>query len=296
MHLIATLIAPPGKRPPSAEAALAIIAHGGEVLEEAWVEPGVAFDVHFSGGDADEIRFILHTLADRAGVDMVLQPGPRRAKKLLVSDMDSTIIEQECIDELAACVGLKKKVAAITACAMNGEIDFADALRARVALLKGLTTADLQRVLDARNTLMPGAATLIATLKARGVYCLLVSGGFTFFTRIVRDRAGFDRDEANILLMDDGVLTGAVVEPILGSEAKLAALKRYAKQQGITLTKTIAIGDGANDLPMIQAAGMGIAYHAKPTVEAAAPARIRHNDLTALLYVLGIPKREWAGE
>jgi phosphoserine phosphatase len=292
MHIV-TLIGPAGKRPPATDAALAIVAHGGLIHKEHWLENGTAYDIHFEGGDPMELNFVLHCLADRAGCDVVLQPGPRREKKILVSDMDSTIIEQECIDEIAAVIGLKKKVAAITQRAMNGELVFEDALRERVALLKGIDKASLQKVLDERITLMPGATTLIATLRAHGVYCLLVSGGFTFFTRAVRERAGFDADEANILGMEEGVLTGNVAEPILGKEAKVAALQRAVRERGLTLSKTIAIGDGANDLPMIETAGLGIAYHAKPSVEAAAPARIRHCDLTALLYILGIPRDEW---
>jgi len=292
-HHIATLIAPPGSFPPLNDASIAIEAHGGRILHEEWLENGIAYDIHFEGGDPLEMRFLMQCLSDRSKIDAVLQPGPRREKKLLVSDMDSTIIEQECIDELAAVMGLKKKVAEITRRAMNGELEFAPALRERVALLEGLHADELQKVLDRHITLMPGAATLIATLRARGVYCLLVSGGFTFFTRAIAARAGFDADEANILEMENDTLTGRVIEPILGKEAKLASLQKAARERGIPLSKTIAIGDGANDLPMIQAAGLGIAYHAKPKVEAESPTRIRYNDLTALLYVLGIPRKEW---
>lgn len=292
-HTIATLIGPPGTRPPTNDAALAIVAHGGSIRKEEWIENGIAYDIHYEGGDPLEMQFVMRTLAERAKVDIVLQHGPRREMKLFVSDMDSTIIEQECIDELADKVGCKKKVAAITARAMNGEIGFEGALRERVALLKGLTTADLQHVLDTRITLMPGASTLVATLHARGIHTLLVSGGFTFFTGAIRTRAGFDADLANTLIMEHGALTGDVGEPILGREAKREALLTAAREHDIPLGRTIAIGDGANDLPMLQEAGLGIAYHAKPAVEAEVGVRIRYNDLTALLYILGIPKHEW---
>ena len=227
-------------------------------------------------------------------IDCVMQPLDGREKKLLISDMDSTMIHQECIDELADCVGLRAPVSAITARAMNGELDFAAALRERVALLKGMEVATLQRVYEERITPMAGAKTLLATMRARGAQAVLVSGGFTFFTHRVAAALGFTANEANILQVADGKITGTVHEPILGSDAKLAALLRHAKAQRMPLQSTLAVGDGANDLPMLLAAGLGVAYHAKPIVGARAKAAIHFNDLTALLYIQGIAQREWA--
>jgi phosphoserine phosphatase len=200
--------------------------------------------------------------------------------------MESTIIRQEMLDELADMVGIKDRVADITWRAMNGEIDFKDALRERVALLAGLPAAMLEAA-QARVTLMPGARALVATMRAQGARCVLVSGGFKVFTARVRDEVGFDADQANDLEIADGKLTGRPVEPILDKDAKLAALMRIAGENRIPLRETLAVGDGANDLPMLQAAGLGVAYHAKPAVAAGARARIDHGDLTALLYAQG---------
>jgi len=227
------------------------------------------------------------------GIDMVLQPFANREKKLLISDMDSTMISQECIDELADVVGLKEHVAAITERAMNGELDFKSALRERVMLLKGLKTADLERVMNKRITLMPGAQTLVRTMKARGAYTVLVSGGFTFFTSRVANAIGFDVDVGNRLEMQNDSLTGTVKEPILDKDTKRELLRHYCAAKDLPLEDALAVGDGANDLPMLLAAGTGIAYHAKPSVQAEAKARINHNDLSALLFVQGIPRREW---
>ena len=233
-------------------------------------------------------------LADAAGVDAIYQPAEGREKKALIADMDSTMIEQECIDELADLIGLREHIAGITTRAMNGELDFADALRARVALLKGLCVGDLARVYEERITLMSGAYTLVQTMRARGAATMLISGGFTFFVTQVALAIGFDHDDGNELIFDaQGRLTGAVADPILGASAKRDALVALAELYRLPLAATLAVGDGANDLPMLQTAGLGVAYHAKPIVEAAAPARIRHNDLTALLYLQGIAKADW---
>lgn len=272
---------------------LTLIAKPGSVIPDAllrkfsavqWLEPKLACDIFF------EEKPELLELVD---VDYVLQPVATRAKKLLISDMDSTMIAQECIDELADLVGKKAEVSAITARAMNGELDFKAALRERVALLKGLREADLLHVYHERITLMPGARTLIQTLKKRGCYSVLVSGGFTFFTERVAHAIGFDAQEANQLEVENGALTGRVVEPILDKESKREALLRIAGERSIPIEETLSLGDGANDLPMLLAAGLGVAYHAKPAVRAQAHAQITHNDLSALLYVLGIPKAEW---
>jgi phosphoserine phosphatase len=273
---VLTLIAKPGSVIP-ADVLSKFGAH-------AWLEPDIACDIFF-----DE-KPSLPSIID---LDYVLQPVARRDKKLLISDMDSTMIQQECIDELADLVGKKEEVAAITERAMNGELDFKAALRERVALLTGLSETDMLRVYNERITLMPGARTLIETLKARGCYSVLVSGGFTFFTSRVAAAIGFDADEANRLEMAHGVLSGCVIEPILDKDSKREALLRIAAARGVSRENTLAIGDGANDVPMLLEAGLGVAYHAKPSVRAQAAAQINHNDLSALLYVMGIPKREW---
>jgi phosphoserine phosphatase len=200
--------------------------------------------------------------------------------------MESTMIENEMLDDLADFLGLRDKIAGITARAMNGEIDFAGALTERVGLLKGLATSKLDEAAK-RIRYMPGGATLIATMKKHGATCALVSGGFTYFTAMVRERLGFDSDAANRLAVNGDVLAGTVEPPILGKEAKLATLQKLAGERGIGVSDTIAVGDGANDLPMLEAAGLGVAFRAKPAVAAAVPARINHGDLTALLYLQG---------
>ncbi|MFZ4125400.1 MAG: phosphoserine phosphatase SerB [Rickettsiales bacterium] len=274
MSYVMTLIAPEGTKlnPPSV---------GGRIV---WLEDGRACDIFFDS--VPEMPAI-------DGVDIVIQPTAGRKKKLLISDMDSTMISQECIDELADVVGLKARVAAITERAMNGELDFKAALRERVALLKGLKTTDLERVMNERITLMPGAKTLVHTMKARGAYTVLVSGGFTFFTSRVAQQIGFDIDVANILEIENELLTGTVHEPILDKDTKRELLQHYCAAKGCALGDALAVGDGANDLPMLLAAGTGIAYHAKPTVQAQAKARINYNDLSALLFVQGIARSDW---
>ena len=209
--------------------------------------------------------------------------------------MDSTIITVECLDELADMAGLKPQIAAITERAMRGELEFEAALRERVGMLKGLKLDALQRAYDERVRLMPGAKALLATMRKQDAHTMLVSGGFGFFTSRVAKEAGFHEERGNILLDDGMALTGAVAEPILGREAKLEALESGAKSLGIALSQTLAVGDGANDLAMIQKAGMGVAYHAKPVVAAAAGAAIAHNDLTALLYLQGYSASEIIG-
>jgi phosphoserine phosphatase len=227
-------------------------------------------------------------------VDYALTPdGPGRRKRLLLADMDSTIIGCECLDELADFAGVKAEVSAITERAMRGEIGFEGALRERVAMLKGLPAADLQRCFDQRVRLNPGARTLVATMAAQGARCVLVSGGFDFFTSRVAALAGFQAERANHLIEAEGRLTGAVREPILGREAKLAALREETAARSLALSEALAIGDGANDLAMIEAAGLGVAYRAKPVVAAQADARVDHADLTALLYFQGYRAEEF---
>lgn len=227
------------------------------------------------------------------GCDVNLVPAEGRRKRLLIADMDSTIIGVECIDELADFAGLKAEVAAITERAMRGELDFEGALTARVALLKGLPAADLQRCYDERVRLNPGARVAVRTMAARGAVTALVSGGFGFFTGRVAEAAGFGSEQANELIVADGVLTGEVARPILGREAKRAALVRLAAEAGLTPADALAVGDGANDLDMVRTAGLGVAYRAKPALAAAAGARLEHSDLTALLALQGIAESEW---
>jgi len=227
-------------------------------------------------------------------IDMAVQPESNRRKRLLIADMDSTMIQQECIDELADEAGVGAHVAGITARAMNGELDFADALRERVTLLKGLPETVIANVLRDRITLMPGGPALLATMRANGAHCALVSGGFTSFTSVIAARLGFHENHANTLLAEGGALTGQVADPILGKEAKLQALHQIAVRLGLTQADAIAVGDGANDLPMLQAAGTGVALHAKPRVQADCDIRVNHGDLTALLYLQGYNRDAFA--
>lgn len=254
-----------------------------------FLSPGFAFDLPVENGAA---LVAARNLAGNAPLDINLLATGNRRKKLLVADMDSTIINVECLDELADMAGLKPQIAAITERAMRGELEFEAALRERVGMLKGLELSALQRAYDARVRLNPGAKNLLATMRAHGAHTMLVSGGFGFFTKRVAEAAGFHEERGNILLDDGASLTGKVGEPILGRAAKLEALESGAKSLGIDLSQTLAVGDGANDLAMIQAAGMGVAYHAKPVVAAAAGAAIQHNDLTALLYLQGYSDSE----
>jgi phosphoserine phosphatase len=247
------------------------------------LSPGEAVDIPCpTRPDMDKVRAALEGLA----VDALSIPNRGRRKALLVADMDSTIVISETLDEIAAYAGLKDKVAAITARSMNGEIDFQDALRERVALLKGLDLSALEATW-AKTELTPGAMTLVATMRAHNAMTALVSGGFTYFTGRVAALCGFDAHRANTLIDDGAVLTGEVSEPILDRDAKLAALHEFAAARGVKLGATLAVGDGANDLAMIQAAGMGVAFHAKPLVSAASRYRIEHADLRALLFAQG---------
>jgi phosphoserine phosphatase len=257
--------------------------------EALWLSPGRAFDIGIAG-DAQAALAEARSLGHNADINVVATA--QRRKKLLVADMDSTIIGCECLDELADMAGLKERVSAITERAMRGEIEFATALRERVALLRGLPLAALEKTYRERVRLNPGAAALVATMKKHGARSCLVSGGFTYFTSRVAALAGFDDQQANTLRDDGTALTGEVAEPILGREAKLAALDAEAAALGISFAETLAVGDGANDLDMIKRAGLGVAYHAKPVVAAAAGAGIAHGDLTGLLYLQGYRDEE----
>ena len=288
---IATLLTSPAT--PTLDPALV------ESLRNAW-----------GGGDADWLAvdeaaaFTLGTMPDNRwdvwadlqnmGVDLVILPAEGQRKKMLLADMDSTMIQQECIDELADEAGVGDRVKDITARAMNGELDFEGALTERVGLLEGLDESVIDKVLNERITFMPGGATLLATMKANGAYAALVSGGFTAFTTKVAGELGFDENRANTLLVEGGKLNGDVQRPILGREAKIQALKEITQRLGLGHDDVMAVGDGANDLGMLHLAGAGVALHAKPSVAAECDIRINFGDLTALLYIQGYRKSDFA--
>lgn len=293
MAFVATLVANPSNpvltTALAEEAAAAVDASG-----LYWLTDGVACDIALKdGANPDWQEALLRGVIGDAPVDVVVQKAETRRKKLLIADMDSTMIGQECIDELAAEVGLKDKVADITARAMNGEIAFEPALTERVALLKGLPLSVVGDVIEKRITLTPGGLELVATMKAKGYYTALVSGGFTVFTGPIAAALGFNENRANILLEKDGHLTGAVAEPILGKQAKVDALVDITTKLGISTADALAVGDGANDLGMLHLAGAGVALHAKPMVSAQVKIRIDHADLTALLYIQGYRKTDF---
>lgn len=252
-----------------------------------------ACDLPFAGLALEQAEAAARREVGDRPVDLVVQPVAGRRKRLLVADMESTVIRQEMLDELAGYVGVKERVADITARAMNGEIDFRDALRERVGLLKGLPATVLDEVWEKAEA-MPGAAALVATMRKHGAACILVSGGFKPFTRRVRAWFGFDDDQGNDLEIAEGVLTGRVIEPILDRDSKLAALRGCAGERGLPIEATMSVGDGANDLPMLLAAGLGIAFHAKPSVAAQARSRVDHADLTALLFAQGYRAADFA--
>ncbi|NZD61837.1 phosphoserine phosphatase SerB [Rhizobium sp. WYCCWR 11290] len=293
MALVATLVANPSNpvlTPKIAEQAAEAVNASGLY----WLADGIACDIALRDGtDAQAAEANILAIIASAPIDLVIQEQETRRKKLLIADMDSTMIGQECIDELAAEVGLKEKVADITARAMNGEIAFEPALRERVALLKGLPISVVDEVIAKRITLTPGGPELLATMKSKGHYTALVSGGFTVFTSRIGAALGFDENRANTLLEDGGILSGFVAEPILGKQAKVDALNEIAARLGISPEEAIAVGDGANDLGMLHLAGSGVALHAKPTVAAEAQMRINHGDLTALLYIQGYRKTDF---
>jgi len=262
---------------------------GGDAV---WLDPGVAAEFEVETMPAN--RWDVWQGLQGMGVDLVVQPAAGRRKKLLIADMDSTMIQQECIDELADEAGVGAYVAGITARAMNGELDFEGALRERVGLLKGLPVTVIAEVVRDRITLMPGGPQLLATMKANGAHAALVSGGFTAFTSAIAGMLGFDENRANILLIEDNKLTGQVAEPILGRAAKVTALEEISARLGISVADAMAVGDGANDLGMLGLAGAGVALHAKPSVAAQCDLRVNHGDLTALLYMQGYAREEFA--
>lgn len=257
-----------------------------------WLSPGEAVEFPLAATPPDAAAVWAELQAE--GIDLCLVPAAGRRKRLLIADMDSTMIGQECIDELADMAGIGAQVAAITARAMNGEIGFEEALRERVALLAGLDAAIIARVLARRITPAPGGRELVATMRENGAYAALVSGGFTAFAEPVAAQLGFDESRANLLLESEGRLTGKVAEPILGQDAKLAALHEITARLGITPADALAAGDGMNDLAMLQAAGMGVAVHGKPALQERVTLRINHAGLTALLFIQGYARADFA--
>jgi len=272
-----------------AEAAGRLATVGCAPVDSKWLDEGKAADIFF-GLDPIAARAALTGVGER--VDVIVQPASGREKKLLIADMDSTMITVECIDELADYAGIKAQIAEITERAMRGELDFAGALHERVALLKGLADAAIDQCRTERVKIMPGAKALVRTMKQRGARTLLVSGGFTRFTGPVAEEIGFDDAVANVLEIADGALLGTVTLPIVDAARKRMELEA-AINDGIDRPLTLAVGDGANDIPMIQGAGLGVAYHAKPRTREAAAAEIVHGDLSVLLYAQGIASAEW---
>lgn len=283
-----TLIGAPGALDAAMVCALRNAWGGGDIR---WLSPGEAAE--FTMPQVPENRWEVWADLQARGADLVVQRSAGRRKVMLLADMDSTMIEQECIDELAEMAGVGAHVRAITARAMNGELDFEGALLERVALLRDLPERVIGEVLERRITLMPGAEMLVATMRARGAYTALVSGGFTAFTARIAERLGFDENRANTLLAEDGRLVGDVRRPILGREAKVQALEEITARLGITTADALAVGDGANDLGMLGRAGTGVALHAKPSVAAQCDVRINHGDLTALLYLQGYARGDF---
>ena len=289
---VATLLSDPARPAVGAAVVAAAAAVLGPGTRVHPLHHGVAADLLVTAEATSREPALRQALADHP-VDIVVQPSRHRRKRLFLADMDSTMIGQECVDELADFVGLKAEVSAITERAMRGEIAFEPALRERVALLRGLPVATVDRIMAERITLTPGGRTLVATMTAHGAHTCLVSGGFTLFTGPVAALVGFGENRANRLDIEGDRLAGTVAEPILGREAKRATLLELRERLGLEPAETLAVGDGANDLAMLEAAGMGVAYRAKPAVAAAAHARIDHADLTALLYIQGYAAAEF---
>jgi len=295
MQSVVTLIAP--EDTPLGEAIVgevraALNTLGAETSQPAWLCDGIAADIGFEHLSDDQADAAARSVIAEARIDVIAQPAATRRKSLLLADMDSTIVTTETLDDLAAHVGLKEQISAITARAMNGELDFKEALRERVGMLKDLSVDALESAW-AEVELSPGAATLVRTMAANGARCVLVSGGFKFFTSRVGAMCGFHEDLSNDLVIEGGKLTGAVTEPILDKDVKLQTLIARAAEHGLSLAETLSVGDGANDLPMLKGAGLGVAYRGKPSVRAEAPARLDHADLSGLLYAQGYNAEEF---
>lgn len=292
-HMLTLIAAPGALTPDHLRAARAALSALGADLDAAeWLSEAEAVDQPFTALAAEQAEAAVRAALGDAPLDLIAQPRDGRRKKLLLADMDSTIVTSETLDEIAAFAGLKEQIAEITRRSMNGELDFAQALTARVAMLRGLDDSALEATWKATE-LTPGAAELVGTMRANGAHTALVSGGFTFFTARVAELVGFHEHHANTLLVEEGKLTGAVGQPILDRDAKLATLKRLAAQLGVPLAEAATVGDGANDLAMIQAAGLGVAFRAKPVVAAAARHRLEHADLRGLLFAQGYRAAEF---
>jgi phosphoserine phosphatase len=297
MELVLTLIANPAQ----ANLTQQHVDHVQTTLSKAdcvpsapsWLAENIACDIFFEGKDLTRLRNMVQGEVSEFGIDSVIQPAAHRRKRLLLADMDSTIVIGETLDELAGVAGLKERVAAITERAMRGELDFKEALRERVAMLKGLPATALDETLKITE-LTGGARQLVQTMRANGAYTVLVSGGFKFFTDAIGKKVGFHEDRSNEMIIVNDILTGDVGDPILDRDAKLESLNSIRAAKQIPIEETLATGDGANDLPMIVAAGLGVAFHAKPVVEEKAPAAIRYGDLTALLYIQGYRREEFS--
>ncbi|WP_147126452.1 phosphoserine phosphatase SerB [Shimia ponticola] len=287
----AILIAKPGALEAAMPEALRNAWGGGEIL---WLSEGEAAEFPIDRVPGN-YRAVWEDLQGQ-GVDLNVVPRELRRKRILIADMDSTMIQQECIDEMAAYAGIGDKVAEITARAMDGKLDFEEAMLERVGLIKGLPVVALQEVFDRQITFMPGGKTLVSTMRANKAYAALVSGGFTFFTERVGGAMGFDETRANVLIVDGDVLAGDVERPILGREAKVDALKDVTARLGVGPEHALAVGDGANDLGMLGLAGLGVALHAKPSVQEECPVRVNHGDLTALLYLQGYAKADFVDD
>ncbi|HEV7265336.1 MAG TPA: phosphoserine phosphatase SerB [Falsiroseomonas sp.] len=293
MPHILTLIAPPGTLDAAlvARVRTALDALGAEPGKPDWLAEAEAVDLPFTGAGEQAVAAARAALAD-APVDAIAQPRDGRRKRLLIADMDSTIVTSETLDEIAAHAGLKERIAEITRRSMNGELDFRAALIERVGMLEGLAVGALEATWE-QTRMMQGSAELVGTMRAQGAVCCLASGGFTFFTGRVAEKLGFHHHVSNVLLVENGKLTGRVAEPVFDRNAKLATLTRLASENALPMEATLAVGDGANDLDMICAAGLGVAFKAKPVVAAAARARVDHGDLTALLFAQGYPRRDF---
>lgn len=297
MKSILTLISPAGGQALNstlmADATTALVRAGAAVEGENWLARDAACDIPFSGIEPHMGEGVVRQVIEGAAIDVVVQPAEGRRKALLVADMDSTIVTSETLDELAEFAGIKDKIAEITRRAMNGEIDFQGALRERVGMLKGLPAEALEKTL-ARVVLTTGATALVRTMRAHGAYTALISGGFTFFTGRVATLVGFNEHRGNTLGIANGELTGTVGEPILDKDSKLNTLRELVARLQISPQLSMAVGDGANDLPMLQAAGLGVAFRAKPITAKGAAARIDHAGLEALLYIQGYKRNEFA--
>jgi len=292
VEYVATFVAGAGGPPLTAEGVRAWSAPVGAI---DWLEPCVAADVFFQRAPEalPDLRLALQAAASEGGADAIVQPKVGRRKRLLVADMDSTMIGQECIDELAEFAGIRERIAKITERAMRGELEFEPALRERVALLAGLPISIIETILAERVTFTSGARTLVATMRANGAYTALVSGGFTLFAEKIAAGLGFDEARANRLETREGRITGVVLTPIAGAAAKREALEELRASLGLPAEATLAVGDGANDLDMLAAAGLGVAFHAKPKVAAAAAARVDRADLSALLFAQGYRRADF---